>query len=217
MRGGDIDDVLSRIARNHNQNGRGREAPPVLFWNWNEEGGQNGPNNQVAKDESSDDTDLVSTVRKCLSDDIYAQDVSKSALNFWSKYVQKGQTVWDGFLAHLIVEQSRRLTLTLNEDEFSRSPAVDSMGWTQRHTIGEPIFQSLSQSNLVCSVVFDAVTPTGQRGRPQWGYAFVCLSLCLSVLSLSFSIVPALGVLLQISIKKMVSTQAAGGRSNKDS
>ena len=211
IRGGDIDDVLSRIARNRNRGGRGKEAPPVLFWKWNEEEGRSRTNKESTNDESSDDIGLISTVRKCLSDDIYAQGVSNSALEFWTKYVRDGQPVWDGFLAHLIVEQSRRLTLTLNEDEFNNiAPSGGSMGWTQRHVIGEPLFQSLSHSNLVCSVVFDAVTPTGQSGRPQWSYIITCISLCLSVLSISFSVVtPSLGQLLQKSIKKTISATAA--------
>lgn len=215
MRGGNIDDVLSRIARNRNRNGRGKEAPPVLFWNWNEKEDGSGANKESTNDESSDDTGLISTVRKCISDDIYAQDVSNSALDFWSKYVQEG-AVWDGFLAHLIVEQSRRLILTLNEDEFNTiAPNFGLLGWTRRHTVGEPLFQSLSQSNLVCSVVFDAVTPTGQSGRPQWGYIITCIVLCCSVLSISFSVVtPSLGQLVQKSIKKTISSTAAaaGGR-----
>ena len=214
MRGGDIDDVLSRIARNKILNGHGKEAPPVLFWNWNEEEDGNGASGESTNDDNSDDTGLISTVRKCLSDDIYAQDVSKSALDFWSKYVQEGQSVWDGFLAHLIVEQSRRLTLTVDEDEFNNiAPGGGgSVGWTQRHTIGEPLFQSLSQSNLVCSVVFDAVTPTGQSGRPRLGYIITCVALCLSVFSMSLlTVTPALGKLLQKSIKKTISTTAAAG------
>ena len=210
MRGGDIDDVLSRIARKRSRNGRGKEAPPVLFWKWNEEGGGSDANKESTNDESSEDTGLISTVRKCLSDDIYAQDVSNSALDFWTKYVREGQPVWDGFLAHLIVEQSRRMTLTLNEDEFKAiAPSGGSMGWTQRRVIGEPLFQTLSQSNLVCSVVFDAVTPTGQSGRPQWKYIITCIALCLLVLAVSFlAVTPSLGKLLQKNIKKTISATA---------
>lgn len=149
-------------------------------------------------------------MRKCLSDDIYAQDVSNSALDFWTKYVREGQPVWDGFLAHLIVEQSRRMTLTLNEDEFKDiAPSGGSMGWTQRRVIGEPLFQTLSQSNLVCSVVFDAVTPTGQSGRPQWKYIITCIALCLLVLAVSFlAVTPSFWKLLQKNIKKTISATA---------
>ena len=117
-----------------------------------------------------------------------------------------------------VVEQSRRLTLTLNEDEFNRPPPTfgGPVGWTQRHTVGELSFQSLSQSDLVCSVVFDAVTPTGQRGQPQWPYITTCIIICLSTLAISFSVVtPTFGVLLRKSIKKTISLAAGGGDGNK--
>ena len=218
MRGGDIDDVLSRIARNDNHNSRSKEAPPVIFWNWTDEENGNGTSKESTNEEWSNNAGLIFNVRKCLSDDVHAQEVSKSALKFWSKYVKEGQPVWDGFMAHLIVEQSRRLTLTLNEDEFNRPPPTfgGPLGWTQRHTVGELSFQSLSQSDLVCSVVFDAVTPTGQRGQPQWPYITTCIIICLSTLAISFSVVtPTFGVLLRKSIKKTISLAAGGGDGNK--
>ena len=103
--------------------------------------------------------------------------------------------------------------IDMNEDEFNDiAPSGGSMGWTQRHVIGEPLFQSLSRSNLVCSIVFDAVTPTGQSGRPQWRYIMTCIALCLSAFSISFSIVtPTLEKLLQKSIKKTISDGGGGG------
>ena len=218
MRGGDIDDVLSRIARSDNHDSRSKEAPPVIFWNWTDEEDGNGTSNESTNEEWSNNAGLIFNVRKCLSDDVHAQEVSTSALKFWSKYVKEGQPVWDGFMAHLIVEQSRRLTLTLNEDEFNGPPPTfgGPLGWTQRHTVGEPLFQSLSQSDLVCSVVFDAVTPTGQRGQPQWPYITTCIIICLSTLAISFSLVtPTFGVLLRKSIKKTISLAAGGSDGNK--
>lgn len=173
LRGGDVDDILSRLAR-IKDDGTG----PVLFWEWGSEEAQpSKPTNSTKSNEESKPNGLISSVRKCLQNDTYARDVSEEAVQFWSEYVERGQEVWDGYMAYLFVKQSLRFEMTLKEEEFT-SFAVP------------PLFQSLSKSKMVCSVVSDIATPTGENGRPRWKYiragtAYLLITFCSSFVALS--------------------------------
>lgn len=173
LRGGDVDDILSRLAR-IKDDGTG----PVLFWEWGSEEAQpSKPTNSTKSNEESKPNGLISSVRKCLQNDTYARDVSEEAVQFWSEYVERGQEVWDGYMAYLFVKQSQRFEMTLKEEEFT-SFAVP------------PLFQSLSKSKMVCSVVSDIATPTGENGRPRWKYiragtAYLLITFCSSFVALS--------------------------------
>ena len=208
LRGGVIDDVLSRLARDNDDD---RSVAPVAFWKWGR--GDDYKNGGTAKSTLKVDVEpmtaqdasaggLLASVRSCLTNDVHAKDVSASALKFWSNYVENGQSVWDGFMAHLLVHQSSRLKLTLDEADYlevNQQLSSGAMGWTHR----SPLFQSLSESNMVCSVVFDSVTPTGHNGQPRWKYIICCLSYCVAVFSFFYMIIlPTSWELMKRTIKR---------------
>mmetsp|Transcript_27731 Transcript_27731/g.41963 ORF Transcript_27731/g.41963 Transcript_27731/m.41963 type:complete len:118 (-) Transcript_27731:480-833(-) len=102
-------------------------------------------------------------------------------------------------MAHLLVEQSRRLVMTLNEDDF-----IDTT-----NSNGGMTLRSLSESSTVCSVVFDAFTPTG-NGRPKWRYIVGCILYGVAALYGSFTwLLPLLGRLLQRILRRNLAKSSA--------
>lgn len=200
LRGGDIDDILSRLARNHDSSTEG--ATPVQFWRLESDAAG------TEKDTTPEEQGLLASVRSCLTNDTYAKEMSNAALRFWSTYVQRGQEVWTGYMAHLLVQQSQQYTMTLDETEYWKQhrqhSKKQSTGWTHRVSLGgAPLFQSLSESKMVCSAIFDAGTPTGHYGRPHWPYILCGVCYCLVTLSFFYIIaLPALWELIHQTLLK---------------
>jgi hypothetical protein len=167
LRGGIIDDVLSRLARrrkrhdqaherNHRQAWTDDESlQPIVFWK---------------------DHELVPMVQRCLADEEWGAAQSQSSARFWKKYVENGQAVWDGYLLHLLVEQSRRFSLVLQNAD-----AYDS----DRQGSSFPVFSTLS-STMVCPLIADGAIPTGESGELQWNFVLRATILSLSVLYVSY-------------------------------
>jgi hypothetical protein len=173
LRGGVIDDVLSRLGRRRQQlqeqlpervtseKQRNMAAaqsplpPPIVFWR---------------------DDELIPTVQRCLADDEWSELQSRSAANFWKQYVRDGRAVWEGYMLHLLVEQSKHFAMVLPGKTGNNDRATSSASC--------PIFTKLS-TTMVCPLIQDGAIPTGESGELQWRFVIVATCVTVSVIFVS--------------------------------
>lgn len=194
LRGGVIDDVLSRLGRRRQQQqeklqqkrtGQGSSVkqmqaeaqrsplpPPIVFWR---------------------DDELIPTVQRCLADDEWSEMRSRSAAEFWKQYVRDGQAVWEGYMLHLLVEQPKRFAMVPPRTAIKSNQASSSY----------PIFTKLS-TTMVCPLIQDGAVPTGESGELQWRFIVVATFVTLCVIFVTHRwVVPLLVCQLLYSIWKL--------------
>jgi biotin carboxyl carrier protein len=173
LRGGVIDDVLSRLGRRRQQQQQEQKKPdrasstkprnveasqsslppPIVFWR---------------------DDELIPAVQRCLADDEGSELRSRSAAEFWNRYVRDGQAVWEGYMLHLLVEQPQRFAMVLPSTAIKNDRASSSSS-------AYPIFTRLS-TTLVCPLIQDGAVPTGESGELQWRFILVATIVTVLVI-----------------------------------
>jgi len=206
LRGGHVDDILSRLARiraaqaagttTTSSNGMATVAPPVIFWKWDDNKYNKSANNN---NNTHTTPTLTSSIQSCLTDETYARSIASAGLKFGEQYVNRGQQVWEGYLMHLVVEQSLLMDVELDEEKWRehRQNLISNKQETTPSYV--PPFYKISQSQLVCTAVQTAFSPTGANGAPKW--KFILQFAVFSAMSLVV-IYKLVGYLLLVVITK---------------